>query len=607
MSTVEVAHPAAPHGHGGGRARRGVRATWSRATREERGVGLASLGLVLWFLVRVRSGADLYDGSHVIALAQRIAQGDRLFADEMNAQAVGSAAGAPFVWAWTHLFGQAYLVLAYRYCYIVVAVLVGVLCYRALRTRLRPLVAFPAVAGALMVTSYHVVGLSYNTVPTLAMVVLTCCGLAAVLGPGASARRWVVPVGLTAPLGAVSLQSLLPAVGLSLLVLVVLLWRGGRRDAVLWLVGTAAVVTLPVAVYFLGVIGWSAISDTLDYTVQYQRPRSGPLERLGFTSISWLKELVTPVRLPAVLLGLSAAVPLLSARWRRGAVTWFPVVLGATSLLALLVHDVNLMRYVGSVQLYTALVMLPVCLWWVRSRGDREVATLLLLAAPTALVGHPMVAATTFAGPWYGEFPPASVALAIATTVGAGRVVERISGPSDVSALKRYALVSVLAILASQFATNFYGSSPWAARTPAPAGAYGGLYSGGRELAHLRIVQDTTDTWVRPGESLLVYGAVTGAFLTSGARADTNIVWLEDFGEQGRYTTDWMRRTGRVPDVVLVSTDGIHGDGIEAMAQRDPILATFAGTHRIVAGIGYFSPGQFRSEAGLVVLRRLGT
>ena len=114
-----------------------------------------------------------------------------------------------------------------------------------------------------MVTSYHVVGLSYNTVPTLAMVVLTCCGLAAVLGPGASARRWVVPVGLTAPLGAVSLQSLLPAVGLSLLVLVVLLWRGGRRDAVLWLVGTAAVVTLPVAVYFLGVIGWSAISDTL--------------------------------------------------------------------------------------------------------------------------------------------------------------------------------------------------------------------------------------------------------------------------------------------------------------------------------------------------------
>ena len=66
MSTVEVAHPAAPHGHGGGRARRGVRATWSRATREERGVGLASLGLLLWFLVRVRSGADLYDGSHPV-------------------------------------------------------------------------------------------------------------------------------------------------------------------------------------------------------------------------------------------------------------------------------------------------------------------------------------------------------------------------------------------------------------------------------------------------------------------------------------------------------------------------------------------------------------
>lgn len=579
---------------------------WGEATREERGVGLATLGLLLWFLVRVRSGADLYDGSHIVALAQRLAQGDRLFADEMNAQAVGSAAGAPFVWVWTRLFGQHYLVLAYRYFYVLVALLVAVLAYRALRTVVRPLVAFTAVAGAVIVTSYHVVGLSYNTVPTLAMVILTCCGTAAVLGPRHQARGWVVPIGLTAPLAAVSLQSLLPAVGLSLLVLVVLLWREGRRAAVAWLVGSAALVTVPVAVYFLGGIGWSTISETLDYTVQYQRPRSTPGERLAFTSLAWLRELGNPVRLPAVLLALAMAVPALPARWRRAGLVLLPVVLGATSLLSLQVNGINWMRYVGSIQLYTALIVLPVCLWWAWTREDRVVRVLLWLALPTAVVGHPLVAATTFAGPWYGEFPPASVALAIATTVGAARVVERVGGRVTAPPLKAFSLVWVLALLLTQGATNFYANSPWAALQPAPEGAYSGLLSGGRELWHLRVVDEVTRRWVRPGESLMVYGAVTGAFLTTGARADTNIVWLEDFGPEGRYTADWLARTRRVPDVVLVSTDAIQGDGFEAMQQRDPVLRALRGTHRVVAGLDDFTPGQFRSEAGFVVLRRTG-
>ncbi|MCH8613826.1 hypothetical protein [Arsenicicoccus dermatophilus] len=585
----------------------GPRAAWARATREERGVGLAALGLLLWFLVRVRSGADLYDGSHVVALAQRIAQGDSLFGDEMNAQAVGSAAGAPFVWVWTHLVGQTGIVLAYRYCYLLVALLVGILCYRALRTRLRPLIAFVAVSASLIVTSYHVVGLSYNTVPTLAMVVLSCCGMAAVLGPPDQARRWVLPVGLLAPLGAVSLQSLLPAVGLSLVVLAVLLWRAGRRAAVWWLLGAALLVTVPVAGYFLGVVGWPRIQETITYTVDYQRPRSTPVERLTFTSLSWLKELTTPVRLPAVLLAASAAIPRLAPRWRQWALVVLPVVLGLTSLLSLWLHNSNVMRYSGSIQLYTAILLVPVCLWWVTSRRDPEVTTLLLLATPTAVVGHPAVAATTFAGPWYGEFPPASVALAIATTVGAARVVQGIRGRVETRPLRAFVLVSTVTLALTQLATNFYSGPPWQALTPAPSGAYSGLYSGGRELWHLQLVQRTTDRWVRPGETLMVYGAVTGAFLTTGARANTNIIWLEDFGGEGRYTVDWMRRTGRTPDVVLVSTDAIQGDGIEAMMHRDPILAALRDTHEVVSGLEYFRPAQFRSEAGLVVLRRTGS
>lgn len=64
----------------------------------------------------------------------------------------------------------------------------------------------------------------------------------------------------------------------------------------------------------------------------------------------------------------------------------------------------------------------------------------------------------------------------------------------------------------------------------------------------------------------MVYGAVTGAFLITGARADTNIVWLEDFADIGQVSVDWYRRTDRLPDVILVSTDAVQGDGFEAFS-----------------------------------------
>lgn len=188
----------------------------------------SALALLCWMVVRLVSGADLYDGSHIVALAQRIAQGDLLFVDEMNAQAVGSAFGAPFVWVWTHLFGQNFLVLAYRWFYLLVAAGVGLFCYRALRAGgIRPLIAFTALAWALVITSYHVWGISYNTVPTLAMVLATCCGYAAVRGPRERAARWLVPVAVALPCGAISLQSLAPSMVVTAMVLLVLTWRRG--------------------------------------------------------------------------------------------------------------------------------------------------------------------------------------------------------------------------------------------------------------------------------------------------------------------------------------------------------------------------------------------
>lgn len=562
----------------------------------------SALALLCWMVVRLVSGADLYDGSHIVALAQRIAQGDLLFVDEMNAQAVGSAFGAPFVWVWTHLFGQNFLVLAYRWFYLLVAAGVGLFSYRALRAGgIRPLIAFTALAWALVITSYHVWGISYNTVPTLAMVLATCCGYAAVRGPRERAARWLVPVGVALPCGAISLQSLAPSMVVTAMVLLVLTWR---RGVWLPLLVSLAVTSAVILSYFLGVIGWSAIKATIDYTVDYQAPRSTPGERLSFTTVSWLYELIRPVRLPAVLVALVTVVPVVPRAWRARAAVWFPVVLGLTSLLALQVDGINWMRYGGSIQLYTVWCLLPLALWWTW-RHDRALAPLLLIAAPTVVLGLPMVAATTYAGPWYGEFPPASVAMSIAVSVAVLRFVaaQGLGAKVRAGSLRLAVIASVGVLLITQLATNFYGNGAFVSLVPAPSpGPYAGLLSGGRELWHLREVDQTVRQWVKPGQSLMVYGAVTGAFLITGARADTNIVWLEDFADIGQVSVDWYRRTDRLPDVILVSTDAVQGDGFEAFARRDPVLSYLLPHYRRAAGLETFAPGQYRSQAGLIVL-----
>lgn len=576
-----------------------TRGRWLPAAVRRRPVLAASLVLLAWMALRVCSGADLYDGSHIVALALRLSQGDLLFTDEMNAQAVGSLLGAPFVWLYTHTVGTTAIVLAYRWFYLLVAYAVGVLCYRALRTVAGRLVSFTAMVPALVVTSYHVFGISYNTVPTLAMVLTTCCGVAALHGPREQARWWVIAPGLAIPFGAVSLQSLVPAIGLTALLLLGLLWFAGRRDAAAWFLGALAVTGLPLLGYFLAVIGWSTIKATVDYTVDYQALRSSPLERWTFTSRSWLAELIRPVRLPAVLLAVLAAIPKVPTKVRLWSAVAFPVVLAGTSLLALAVEHMNWMRYAGSIQLYTVWCMLALVAVDSWRRRDVVVRTLLALAAPTVLVGLPLVAATTYAGPWYGEFVPGSVAACIATTVGVARFVAAHGGARP---LRSYAVISIAMVLITQGWTNFYSSGPFLSLTPAPRGPYTGLLSGGQELSHLRLVQDTVHEYVKPGDTLMVYGAVTGSWLVLASRADTNIIWLEDFGPVGQVSVDWLTRTKRLPDVVLVSTDAIQGDGLLAMQYRDPVMRYLRDRYTVAGGLEQFRPGQYRSQAGMVVL-----
>jgi len=120
--------------------------------RSERLVLAAFAALVAFAAWRATIGVDFGDGTHVVALAMRMAQGDQPLADELNLQSLGSVAAVPFTWLWLHLVGVDGIVLASRLFYVVLAALAGILAYRALRTGFAAVPAFVAVTVMVLPT-----------------------------------------------------------------------------------------------------------------------------------------------------------------------------------------------------------------------------------------------------------------------------------------------------------------------------------------------------------------------------------------------------------------------------------------------------------------------
>src|SRR5450756_1460194 len=95
--------------------------------------GTLSVAFVVVALAAYRAslGASFYDDTYYVTSAVRLAQGARLFVDEMSLQALGQVPVVPFVKAWMALFGLSGLVLATRLLYVVVAT--GAVSYTHLR------------------------------------------------------------------------------------------------------------------------------------------------------------------------------------------------------------------------------------------------------------------------------------------------------------------------------------------------------------------------------------------------------------------------------------------------------------------------------------------
>ncbi|GGK73588.1 hypothetical protein [Ornithinimicrobium pekingense] len=553
-------------------------------------VPLVTVVLAVLAVWRASVGADLSDGTHVVALAMRMAQGDAVLADEMNVQAFGSLPAVPFVWLWLQLVGVEGIVLASRLFYLVLAFGVGALCYRALRVALPPGAALTAAVLMLGPVPYGLLVTSYNTMPVLTLGLAACAGFAALV---TGSPRWSATSGAALAVAVLSHPASLPACAVMALTLLVLARRRPVRLGVL--AGGGAVSLLIVLLLVVGP-GLTALSDTLAYTAEYQAGRRPPLERLREATLRYLDGVRSWRFTPAAALAALAVLPRLPDGWRAAAAAGVPVAAAAAAWAVVpstIVPGEPLGLHSGAfVLVVTPLLWLPVAVWAHRRRV-REVRTLLALTTPLAVVGVVSFSMLSSAHVQWGvAAPPVQPlfgALGAAVVLGAAR-----HGRPWAAGLAVVALVGSL--VAVHPLRTFHNADPRQLVGRVAAGPLAGLLTDADLLEADCRLRALVPAWVGAGESVFFY-ARPGGYAYSTARMDTNIVWLSDFGEANAWTVDWWERTGRWPDVAVVHPGAVQrAGGWEALASQDPVVAAL--------DEGYGPP---REREGYLVLRRDGS
>lgn len=410
------------------------------------------LVLGLW---RVRLGADLGDGTHVVALAVRMAQGDQVLSDEMNLQALGSLVAVPFTVAWLRWVGIEGIVLASRVFYLVLSLGVGVLAYRGLRTRFPAAAAFPAVVLMLVPTPYNLLVTSYNTIPVLSFGLATCAGLAALATRSA---RWGVVAGAALAVAVLAHPASLPAAAVLGGVLLVLGWRGPAARGVLLGGGTLSALVL--LAILLGP-GLGALRDTVTWTAEYQASRPPPWTRLTTAAGRYAEGLFSWRHVPAMLLAVVATVPVLS--WRSRAVVAAAVPLAvATAAWWVTLRDDAIREPMGLLSGAFVLLVIPLLLGpvvlWATIDGDRGVRLLLALAVPTAAVGVVTLSMVTSAAVTWGVASPPAQPLLGALAAGAVLWATRRGAPGLGAGV---AVALVLSLLLVHPLRSFRDPAPW--------------------------------------------------------------------------------------------------------------------------------------------------
>lgn len=549
--------------------------------REARIVGVVALAVIALAVLRATMGVNLYDGSYYVVVPLRMAQGARIFADEMAVQALGSLVAVPFVKIWSALFGLSWISLAVELYYIVIASIAGFFAYKLLRPTFRPAVAALAVGLPLLAPPYHLIAPSYNTVAELSFLLATCLAFAAVRDTG---RGKAAGVGIALVVGTLSYPPLIVA-AVAFFAAFAVLARHKRRlifDALLAGVVTGAVC----AAALFSAVSVAELRAALAFAAANVGHIGSPLSKLRYYVNHVIVALVSVWLLPMWVLALAASIPAVPRRLRAVALAIVPLAAALPGAVLVAKADGFTFGTAAATWFITfvAGAVVPVTVWAIR-RGRWPVLQLMAMTAPFAAIGFLTIAYSTNSS-WHRGVPVIALAsFGIGLIGGWGEALEE-SGPWTISAGAACALVAVLGLL---FATIFGDSGLLLPRTYIASGPYAGLTTSLEHAQELADIQAAGHRWVKPGDRVLFLGIRDG-YLLVGGTIDTSAVWLPP-EKSDQAAVDYFTRPGNHwPDVVFVDDSPIIEDGGYAEhASRDPLFARVLAGYARVGNAGTLS------------------
>lgn len=544
--------------------------------------GTLSVAFVVVALAAYRAslGASFYDDTYYVTSAVRLAQGARLFVDEMSLQALGQVPVVPFVKAWMALFGLSGLVLATRLLYVVVATGVVAIVSRLVRPTFTSPAAGLALAVVLLAPAYNLLAPSYNTIAVLAFTLAIACCFAALRDD----RLWLCALGgAAAALGSVAYPPL--AFGaLTLLLTFALLARSTRHTAAAIAGGLA--VAAPTAAYILTSASLDDIRTALAYTSSVVGSLSSPLAHLAYVLSSSALALLDPLLLPMWALALIACLPVVRSGVRAWCLAAIPIAAAVPGLVLIAKGAPGLhFGTSSSAWLLTCVAgtAAPALMHAVRTRATARLR-LTLLALPSSIVGTVIVALVTSSSWTRGMAIVGLAPLAFVLLACWAAAITELGGRAATMSGTAAVLLTALLIL---FATAFGDAPIGTPRTLVTSGPYAGITMGNERRLQIEELVTAGKTFVSP-DSTVVFLGQRAVYMLVGGRPYTNVTWLIPRRSDSASLTYYARHGG-LPQVAFVDDVDVRHEGGYAKAPAvDPMLARIMADYTLVGQAGRF-------------------
>jgi hypothetical protein len=553
-----------------------------------------SIGAALALLVAWRStlGMSFMDDGYYVAATIRLAQGARLFVDEVFVQSSGFLAAVPFAKLWIWLFGMNGIAAALRVFYVVLATCAAAFTYRLLRPSFGRWACLAGSIVVFMAPVYNILAVTYDTMAALGMVLACVLTFAAVRD---SRRGYAVVAGAFAAFAAVSYPPL------SLMGIALLITLGVRtRDRALcgamalgalvvagtfvgWLLATTSLAELTSSVQFI-VASWARPSGTEHGTriVIGLQVLAADLGRRWLIPIwAWFGP-AAALSLGAAFLHRHDAGPVDASARRRGVLL---LSVPAALTLEVIAYKFAFHESVGRAasglgtvggNFLIAFVFFSVVPMGLSLRHARPaVRDLARLLVPVGLVGYLVTVLSSSA-----SIADASGIVGLAPVVIAVvvwwccEIADVLGRPAEAGAAA--AMLAILLVLL--FGSTLYDGTPALLRATIPQGAYAGITTNPHQAARVADLRRLSGRWVGPRTTVTVVG-LPGVYPAIGGVPLTNVVWL-DPGPWDSFTVAYLNDKGRWPDVVFAPL--MFARASAAKLAKDPFMAEVVAHYALV-------------------------